>query len=73
MFTTAALKAYRQRLQAVRAELVAIAEELAPIAGKPDDGLVDHVKETREGLATIAIAVRGLCGILVRVIDSLGA
>lgn len=68
----AALKAYAQRLQGVRAELVAISEELAPFAGKPDDGLVDHVKETREGLATLAIAVRGICGILVRVIDSVG-
>jgi hypothetical protein len=69
---SAALKAYRQRLGGVRAELVAIAEELAPIAGKPDETLAAHVRETREGLATLAIAVRGICGILVRVIDSIG-
>lgn len=64
-----ALKAYGQRLRGIRAELVAIAEGLAPIVTPvPDELPVTNTEAT----AKLADAIRGVCGILVRVIDSLG-
>lgn len=68
----AALKAYQTRLKDIRAELVAISEDLKPLTTKPAEDLADHVKGTLAAMATMAQSVRGLCGILVRVIDSLG-
>lgn len=59
---------YRKRLGNVRAELVSIAVDLEPIAHATCE--VDSLEHK---LAKVASAAQGLCGILVRVIDSLGS
>jgi hypothetical protein len=66
MFTAQAIKAYRQRLGNVRAELVSIATDLEGVGNATVE-----VDSTEHNVAKVANAVRGICGILVRIIDSL--
>lgn len=71
-----ALKAYRQRLGNVRAELVSISSDLEDLAKLDRETIAQPTDEkTVEiilAVSRLARATRGLCGILVRVIDSLG-
>jgi hypothetical protein len=62
-----ALAKYRKRLGNVRAELVSISVDIEPIALATTE-----VDSTEYKLAKVAASIRGLCGILCRVIDSLG-
>jgi hypothetical protein len=70
MFGQDVLKQYRQRLGNVRAELVSISCDLEPPAIVSED---PAVKELQALAGKLCEAGKGICGILVRVIDSLGA